>query len=195
VERLYEAEETAFRLLIVPDGEQRSELEEELEEETAPTIEQGLVELRQVHSGDPPDELARVEQLAEAWARFERLWQSGALDSGSAAARRATSARVASILEPATELAAEMAAIETRRRTSPGAAPRRPTAPPARASCFSALPPCWSACSSPWPWSATWCRGCAPTRASPAGSPTASWASGSRPAAATRWPTSGAPST
>ena len=108
----YEAEETAFRLLILPDGQQRSELEEELEEDTGPAIEQGLVELRQVHAGDPPDELARVERLAEAWARFERLWQSGALDIGSAAPRRATVARVAAILEPATELAAEMAAIE-----------------------------------------------------------------------------------
>ena len=64
---LYEAEETAFRMLILPDGDQRSELEEELEEEAAPAIEQGLVELRQVHAGDPPDELARVEQLADAW--------------------------------------------------------------------------------------------------------------------------------
>jgi methyl-accepting chemotaxis protein len=64
------------------------------------------------YAGDPPDELARVERLAEAWARFERLWQSGALDIGSAAPRRATAARVAAILEPATELAAEMAAIE-----------------------------------------------------------------------------------
>jgi diguanylate cyclase (GGDEF)-like protein len=42
---LYEAEETAFRMLILPDGDQRSELEEELEEEAAPAIEQGLVEL------------------------------------------------------------------------------------------------------------------------------------------------------
>jgi methyl-accepting chemotaxis protein len=109
---LYEAEETAFRLLILPDGEQRSELEEELEEETGLAIEQGLVELRQVHAGDPPDELARVERLAEAWARFERLWQSGALDPGSAAPRRVTAARVAATLEPATELAAELAAIE-----------------------------------------------------------------------------------
>jgi methyl-accepting chemotaxis protein len=105
---LYEAEETAFRLLILPNGERRSELEEE----TAPAIEEGLVELRQAHADDPPDELARVEQLAEAWARFRRLWQSGALDPGSAAAGRATAARVAAILEPATELAAEMAAIE-----------------------------------------------------------------------------------
>jgi methyl-accepting chemotaxis protein len=108
----YEAEETTFRLLILPDGQQRSELEEELEEDTGPAIAQRLVELRQVHAGDPPDELARVERLAEAWARFERLWQSGALDIGSAAPRRATAARVAAILEPATELAAEMAAIE-----------------------------------------------------------------------------------
>src|SRR5215217_8660497 len=43
---LYEAEETAFRLLILPDGQQRSDLEEELEEDTGPAIEQGLVELR-----------------------------------------------------------------------------------------------------------------------------------------------------
>src|SRR5919107_1691198 len=68
----YEDEETVFRLLILPDGEQRSELEDELEEETAPAIEQGLVELRQVHARDPPDELARGEQLAEAGAPFER---------------------------------------------------------------------------------------------------------------------------
>ena len=38
-----------------------------------PAVEQSLIELRQVHAGDPPGELARVEQLAEAWARFERL--------------------------------------------------------------------------------------------------------------------------
>jgi methyl-accepting chemotaxis protein len=108
----YEAEETAFRLLILPDGEQRSELEEELKEETGPGIERGLVELRQVHADDPPEELARVEELAGSWARFERLAQSGALDVDSAAPRRVTAARVAAILEPATELAAELAAVE-----------------------------------------------------------------------------------
>jgi diguanylate cyclase (GGDEF)-like protein len=108
----YEAEETAFRLLILPDGEQRSELEEELNDETGPGIERGLVELRHVHAGDPPEELARVEELAGSWARFERLSQSGALDLDSAAPRRVTAARLAAILEPATELAAELAAIE-----------------------------------------------------------------------------------
>ena len=53
----HEAEETAFRLLILPEGEQRSELEAERKQETGPTIERGLVELRQVHAGDPPEEL------------------------------------------------------------------------------------------------------------------------------------------
>jgi diguanylate cyclase (GGDEF)-like protein len=95
------------------EGDLRSGLEAELGEETAPAVQRGLEELRQVHTGDPPDELARVERLAEAWVRFERLWRSGALDPGPAAAERATAARVAAILEPATELAAEMAAIET----------------------------------------------------------------------------------
>jgi diguanylate cyclase (GGDEF)-like protein len=70
------------------------------------------VELRQAHAGDPPDELARVERLADAWEAFKRLWRSGALDPADERARRATEERVGAILEPATELAAKLAAIE-----------------------------------------------------------------------------------
>ena len=109
---LYEAEETAFRLLLLPEGDVRSGLEDKLGEEVAPAVEQGLEALRQAHADHPPDEQARVEQLADTWVRFERLWRSGAFDAGPAAARRATAVRVAAILDPATELAAEMAALE-----------------------------------------------------------------------------------
>jgi hypothetical protein len=109
---LYEAEETAFRLLLLPDGPRRARLQAELEDDTAPAIERGIVALRQVHAGDPPEELARVERLADAWEAFKRLWRSGALDPADERARRATEERVGAIMEPATGLAAEMAAIE-----------------------------------------------------------------------------------
>jgi CHASE3 domain sensor protein len=70
------------------------------------------VALRQVHAGDPPEELARVERLADAWEAFKRLSRSGGLDPADERARRATEERVGAIMEPATGLAAEMAAIE-----------------------------------------------------------------------------------
>jgi diguanylate cyclase (GGDEF)-like protein len=111
VERgLYEVEGTAFRLLLAR-GAERSKLVAELEDEQAPAVEQALVELGQVHAGEP-DELARVERLAGAWAAFQRLWRSGALLAGDRAAREATAGKVAAILVPATGLAASMAAIE-----------------------------------------------------------------------------------
>jgi hypothetical protein len=110
---LYEAEETAIRLLLLPDGPPRATLEGELEDDTAPAIEQGIVTLRQANAGDPPAELGRVERLAATWADFKRLWRSGgALDPGSGRARQPTEERVGTAIEPATGLAAEMAAVE-----------------------------------------------------------------------------------
>jgi diguanylate cyclase (GGDEF)-like protein len=107
---LYEVEGTAFRLLLAR-GAERAKLVAELEDEHVPRVEQALVELRQAHAGEP-DELAKVERLAGAWAAFERLWRSGALLAGDRAAREATAGKVAAILEPATNLAAAMAAFE-----------------------------------------------------------------------------------
>jgi diguanylate cyclase (GGDEF)-like protein len=107
---LYEVEGTALRLLLAR-GAERSRLVAELEDKHAPAVEQALVELGQAHAGEP-DELAQVERLAGAWATFQRLWRSGALLAGDAAARGAAAAKVAAILEPATNLAASMAAFE-----------------------------------------------------------------------------------
>jgi len=109
---LSEVEETAFRLLLARPGASRTKLLEELTDEQAPEVERALVELRQAHPADEPEEVAKVERLATAWADFKRLWGSGALLAGDQAARQATADKVAAILEPATQLAAEMADFE-----------------------------------------------------------------------------------
>lgn len=109
---LSEVEETAFRLLLARPGAPRTKLLEELTDDQAPEVERALVELRQAHPADEPEEVAKVERLAAAWADFKRLWGSGALLAGDQAARQATADKVAAILEPATQLAAEMADFE-----------------------------------------------------------------------------------
>jgi hypothetical protein len=110
---LYEAEESAFQLLLVSSAAERSELEDELDE-SVPKVESAIVALRQIHVSDAPVEKAGVEQIAAGWLEFERLWRSGALASGDPKARRRVIARVAAVLEPATELAAALAATEGR---------------------------------------------------------------------------------
>ena len=110
---LYEAEESAFQLLLVSSAAERSELEDELDE-SLPKVESAIVALRQIHVSDAPVEKARVEQIVAGWLEFERLWRSGALASGDPKARRRVTARVAAVLEPATELAAALAATEGR---------------------------------------------------------------------------------
>lgn len=109
----YEAEESAFQLLLVSSAAERSELEDELDE-SLPKVESAIVALRQIHVSDAPVEKARVEQIAAGWLEFERLWRSGALASGDPKVRRRVTARVAAVLEPATELAAALAATEGR---------------------------------------------------------------------------------
>jgi hypothetical protein len=109
---LYEVEESAFRLLLARAGTSRDKLLDEPGDDHAPTVERALVELRQAHSADEPEEAAKVERLAAAWRDFRRLWESGALLAGDQAARQATADRVAAILEPATQLTAQMADLE-----------------------------------------------------------------------------------
>jgi diguanylate cyclase (GGDEF)-like protein len=108
---LYEAEESALQLLLGPGPAERSELEDELDE-AAPVVQDAIVSLRHIHAADTPAERARVERVAASWSAFERLWRSGALVARDARARRAATAQVTSALEPATELAAQMAATE-----------------------------------------------------------------------------------
>jgi GGDEF domain-containing protein len=108
---LDEAEESALQLLLGPGAAGRSELDDELDE-VAPVVQDAIASLRHVHATDTPAEQARVERVAADWAAFQRLWRSGALAPADAAARRSATARVTSALEPATELAAAMAATE-----------------------------------------------------------------------------------
>jgi diguanylate cyclase (GGDEF)-like protein len=108
---LYEAEKTSLQLLLGPSAAQRSELDSELDE-AGVAVHDAILALRQIHAADPPAEQARVERVAAGWEAFERLWRSGALDTRDARARGSATARLASALEPATELAAQMAATE-----------------------------------------------------------------------------------
>jgi len=109
---VYEAEETAFRLLLAVDPAGRSRLSDELNDDTVPAVDGGIATLRQLHAADTPVERARVERLAAGWEDFKRLWQSGALIPGTRTERQAATRRVAAILEPLTDLTAEMAATE-----------------------------------------------------------------------------------
>jgi diguanylate cyclase (GGDEF)-like protein len=109
---VYEAEETAFRALLAADPHGRSRLIDELNEETVPAVDGAIGTLRALHAADPPAERARVEELATGWVAFKGLVQSGALRPGRQARRQAATRRVAAILEPLTELSAELAATE-----------------------------------------------------------------------------------
>jgi diguanylate cyclase (GGDEF)-like protein len=109
---VYEAEETAFRVLLAADAAGRSRLGEELNEETLPAVDGAIATLRAVHAASPPAERARVEELAAGWVAFKGLVQSGALSPGGPAQRQAATRRVAAVLEPLTELTAELAATE-----------------------------------------------------------------------------------
>jgi methyl-accepting chemotaxis protein len=110
---IYEAEETAFRVLLADDAAGRSELMDELQDETLPAGDDLLARLRQLHAADPADERDRVERVAAGWAEFKRLLQEGALTPAGPADRRAATRGVVATLEPLTDLTAEMAAAET----------------------------------------------------------------------------------
>jgi diguanylate cyclase (GGDEF)-like protein len=111
---VYEAEETAFRLLLTTDPAAQAGLREALADDTMPAVDAGIATLRQLHAADPPAERAQVERLATGWGDFTRLWKSGALDPGGPARRQAATRRVAAVLEPLTDLTAELAATEAR---------------------------------------------------------------------------------
>jgi diguanylate cyclase (GGDEF)-like protein len=109
---VYEAEETAFRLLLAADPAARARLSDELNDDTVPAVDAAIATLRNLHAADAPAERARMEDLTAGWVDFKRLWQSGALLPDGPAQRQRTTHRVAAILEPLTELTAEMAATE-----------------------------------------------------------------------------------
>ena len=111
---LYEAEETAFRLLLAADPATRAPLVDQLNDDTVPSVDGAVATLRNLHAADPPAERARVDELAAGWGEFKRLWQSGALVPDGPARRQAVTRRVATVLEPLTDLTAELAATESR---------------------------------------------------------------------------------
>jgi hypothetical protein len=109
---LDQAERTAFVLVLEPDGARRSKLVAELEDDTVPAVARGIAALRENHADHGGDEQAKLERLASHWDDFRQLWRSGSLGRRDPAGRQAATDRVSAILEPATDLAAEMAAIE-----------------------------------------------------------------------------------
>jgi len=86
---VYEAEETAFRLLLTTEPAAQAGLGEALADDTVPAVDAGIATLRQLHAADPPVERAQVERLAAGWGDFTRLWRSGTLDPRGPAARQA----------------------------------------------------------------------------------------------------------
>jgi diguanylate cyclase (GGDEF)-like protein len=109
---LHQAERAGFLLVLVPDDARRSKLVAELEDDTVPAVERGIVALREDHADHAGGEQAKLERLASQWDDFKQLWRSGSLDRRGPAGRQAAIDRVSAILEPATDLAADMAAVE-----------------------------------------------------------------------------------
>jgi CHASE3 domain sensor protein len=108
---LHQAERSAFLLVLAPDGARRSKLAADLEDDAVPAVERGIATLRQHHADHGDDERAKLERLASHWDDFKRLWRSGSLDRRDPARTQAAIGQVSATLEPATAVAAEMAAI------------------------------------------------------------------------------------
>jgi diguanylate cyclase (GGDEF)-like protein len=78
------ADEIGLRLAAATDPGERRSLFVTLDREVVPSVETGLNALQALHAHDPAAERARVDRLAQGWAQFVALRDTGALNTQSA---------------------------------------------------------------------------------------------------------------
>jgi diguanylate cyclase (GGDEF)-like protein len=111
------ADEIGLRLAAVTDPGERRDLFVTLDRTVVPAVETRLSELRALHTHDQAAERVRVQRLAQGWAQFVALRDSGALNMQSAAAAHdhghdSLTDRLIAIFEPLSAITQSEATLE-----------------------------------------------------------------------------------
>jgi diguanylate cyclase (GGDEF)-like protein len=108
------ADEIALRLAAPTDPGERRSLFVELDRNVLPSVEIRLSELEALHAHDRSSERARVKRLAQGWAQFISLRDTGALNQPAATADGGDrlSDRLSSIFDPLSRITQSEAALE-----------------------------------------------------------------------------------
>ena len=116
-DRLSRAEVIALQLATTTSPAQRLALNATLDQSVVPTVDQGLGELATLHAHDTASERDQVARLAQGWAEFVGLRDSGVLSSqgiqggGLGEAARLT-AQIAGIFAPLSKITETEASVE-----------------------------------------------------------------------------------
>jgi diguanylate cyclase (GGDEF)-like protein len=109
------ADEIGLRLATTSDPGERGGLFVALDRSVVPSVETGLNELQALHAQDGGAERARVQRLAQGWAQFVALRDTGALDGASAGGERGRDRltdRLIEIFDPLSAVTQSEAALE-----------------------------------------------------------------------------------